>query len=632
MLKVKHLTKKYQNRVILDDLSFTFPNTGIIAIVGESGCGKSTLLNILASLDKEYGGEIIFNNYQYKNSDNISKEVGIIYQNYNLLDNYSAFENIKISSLINDNFSENSIYTLANEFGIDKKLLNKKCSVLSGGEKQRIAILRTLINKPSIILADEPTGALDSENSNTVMNLLKKISETSLVIVVTHNMLLANKYCNYIINFRDLNNTNLISEEEKKKIKKKAKDKSFFQLIKCHLLGNKIRHALAILALVFTFTFTNICLSFVFESRDIGKNISSNYYDRSVFKISKSKKEKIENSLFSYTQLTRPSKSEMNSLKNILPDFNFYYDLSAFYPNVISIESNEKVINNVMFIPCFENLNDNNVVINTALNELIDSNIINSKLESNFIYQNENCKFQKELILNISNVIEETTLLNNPKIYYNYFFAYNDLNNTLLSTFPTKTYLQIIKEAGNNEELSSYQMIINIKNKSQILDMYKIMDKGITNYEIVSNAYSIESTINEIVNALLIVLMLFEIITIVSCFSIILYIVLSIIIDYQKEKAILISLGKNKNSFFSIYFFEMFVLLVISISLSLIILLIIKSLFKTIIASLSISLNFNFLFPFIISSISYALLILLITYIANKKLKKENLIDLLRNE
>lgn len=633
MLKVKHLTKKYQNRVILDDLSFSFPNTGLIAIVGESGCGKSTLLNILANLDKDYSGKIIFNNHQYQNYNDMSKEVGIIYQNYNLLDNYSAFENIKISSLINDNFSKDKIYALADKFGINRKLLDKKCSVLSGGEKQRIAILRTLIYEPSIILADEPTGALDSKNSHIVMELLKEISKTTLVIVVTHNLPLANRYCDNVLNFSNLNKTNLITKnEEKKKIKRNIKDKSFFQLMKCHMLGNKIRHGLAILALVFTFVFTNLCLSFVFESREIGNKVSSNYYDRSVFKISKSKKEKIDNSLFSYTQLTRPSKSEMASLKSVLPDFDFYYDLSVFYPSIISIESNGQIINNVMFIPCFENLSDSDIVINTVLNDLIDSNIINCKLELEFLYQNEMCKFQKELSLNVSNIIEETTILNNPKIYYNYFLAYNNLNNSFLQVFPTKTYLQLIKEAGDNDELSSYQMLINIKNESAISEMYRIMDRGITNYEITSNAYSIESTINEIVNALLLVLMMFEIITIVSCFSIILYIVLSIIIDYQKEKAILISLGKNKNSFFLIFFGEMLLLLIVSIVLSLTLLLIAKYLFKTIVISLSIPLSFNLFWPFIISSISYALLILLITYIANEKLKKENLIDLLRNE
>ena len=634
MLKVKHLTKKYQNRVILNDLSFTLPNTGLIAIVGGSGCGKSTLLNILANLDKEYSGDVIFNNYNYKYyQEVISKEIGIIYQNYNLLNNYTAFENIKIAALINDNFIEKDIYNLAKTFGVDRNLLKKKCSVLSGGEKQRIAILRVLINRPSIILADEPTGALDSKNSNTVMELLKEVSKTSLVIIVTHNRVLANKYCDNVIEFSNLDKTKLVGKkEEKKKLKKHSKDNSFFQLIKCHMLENKIRHMLAILALVFTFVFTNLCLTFVFASNNIGNSISSNFYDRSVFAVSKSEKEKIEGSLFSYVQLSRPSISEIESLKIVFPDFDYFFDLSSFYPNVISISVNDKVINNVLFLPCFGKLNNNEIVINTALSNLIESDYINAKLESQFLYQNEPYEFKSELELKIVDVVEEITILNSPKIYYNYFFAYENLNNKYLSNNTSKTYLQIIKEADSNEPLSSYQMLINIKDQTKIKEMYKIMNKGITNYELTSNAYSIENTINEIVRAFLLVLMMFEIIAIISCFSIILYITLSIIIDYQKEKAILISLGKNKNSFFIVYFCEMILLLAFSIILSSIFLLIVKRFLISVVSNLSIPLKFNLLFPFLISTIAYIFVVFMITVIANEKLKKENLIELLRNE
>ena len=634
MIKVKHLTKRFQSRIIFDDLSFTFPSTGFIAIVGESGCGKSTLLNILANLDNDYSGDVIFNNYKYRDyQKDISKEIGIIYQNYNLLDSYTAFENIKISALINDNFAAENIYDLANQFGIDHGLLGKKCAVLSGGEKQRIAILRVLINRPSIILADEPTGALDSKNSEIVMEILKEISKTSLVIMVTHNLILAEKYCDNVISFSNLNKTNLaINAERKKKFKNQVRDNSFFQLIKCHMSQNKMRHVLAILSLVFTFVFTNLCLTFVFESRNIANSVSSNFYDRSVFTVSKSEKEKIEDSMFSYVQLTRPTPSEMIALKNVLPDFDFYYDLSIFYPNVISINSNDKVIDNVLFLPCFENLTNNEIIINTALSNLIESNLITTKLESQFLYQNETFQFETEFSLKIIEVIEEINILNNPKIYYNYFLAYDYLSKKYLSKSSQKTYLQVIKEANNNDALSSYQMLINVKDKTKISEMYKIMNKGITNYEITSNAYSIENTINEIVKAFLLVLLMFEVITIVSCFSIILYITLSIIIDYQKEKAILISMGKDKNSFFKIFLAEMIILFLISIIIGSIILLIIKHYLKLMVTTMAVPLNINILIPFLLSAVIYFSIIFIITFIANERLKKENLIDLLRNE
>ncbi len=632
MIKVQHLSKEIKGKIILKDLSFVLPDNGLIAIYGKSGCGKTTLVNILANLDKDYTGDIIFNNYKYQDYPyEISKNIGVIYQNYNLLNNYTVFDNIKISALINDNFDENKIIALCKNFNLDKKILHKKCRYLSGGEKQRIAIMRVLINEPCIILADEPTGSLDSKNSKIVMELLKKASQTSLVILVTHNLELAKIYCDNILEFSALNKQNLITtKKEINLINKRKKDKSFLSLIKCHMATNKIRHILASITLIFSYTFTSLCLTFVSEVRNID-GFSANFADRSVFTISKSKKEKIENSVFSYTQLSRPTISEILSLKNILPDFTYYYDLSVFYPRIVNIVIDEQTIENVLFLPCFENLGQNEIKINNSLSKLINTSIINVKLETYFQYKAENFSFKRNLSLKIVNVINEISLMNSPKIYYNYYWAYDDLNKNALESYQ-KTYLQIIKDANGNDPLSNYQMIINIKNYQNIPKMYEIINKGITNYEISSNAHSIESTINELVKAFLLVLLLFEIITLVSSFAIILYITLSIIFDYQKEKVILISLGKNKNSFFILYFTEIFILFVFAFVMSLLALLPANKALQSISNRFFLPLKCNLFWPIIISFLLYALLIFVITFIANEKLKKENLINLLRNE
>ena len=202
MIIIKKLTKKYENKTIFNKISLTFPNQGLCSIIGESGCGKSTLLNLIGCLDEEYEGEMFFDNHNYRiEENNIRKQIGIIYQNYNLLEELSAKDNITISLKIKGLTDNKIIDKICEKLNLSPDLLNKKAKVLSGGEKQRVALARILVTKPKIILADEPTGSLDSLNGNKVMEYLKEISKDTLVILVTHNKDLAYKYSDDVILF-----------------------------------------------------------------------------------------------------------------------------------------------------------------------------------------------------------------------------------------------------------------------------------------------------------------------------------------------------------------------------------------------------------------------------------------------
>lgn len=163
MLIIKKLTKKYENKTIFNKISLTFPNQGLYSIIGESGCGKSTLLNLIGCLDEEYEGEMFFDGHNYRiEANNIRKKIGIIYQNYNLLEDLSVKDNITISLKIKGLVDDKIIEKTCEKLNLSTDLLNKKAKVLSGGEKQRVALARILVTKPKIILADEPTGSLDS--------------------------------------------------------------------------------------------------------------------------------------------------------------------------------------------------------------------------------------------------------------------------------------------------------------------------------------------------------------------------------------------------------------------------------------------------------------------------------------
>ena len=203
-IELKNISKYYNvNRktVILRRINFKFKKGLIYSLVGPSGSGKSTLLNLLSLIDKPSSGEIVINNNSIKYND-ISKndqlradKIGIIYQQNNLLPDFNALENVYLARLAIDNNKDKAIEEatkIIKGLGLSNRL-NHFPSELSGGELQRIAISRALINKPEIILADEPTGSLDHSTAKEVFKSLYKLkSKNRLIIYATHNRLFAN--------------------------------------------------------------------------------------------------------------------------------------------------------------------------------------------------------------------------------------------------------------------------------------------------------------------------------------------------------------------------------------------------------------------------------------------------------
>jgi len=203
-IELKNISKHYivnRKTVILRKINFKFKKGLIYSLVGPSGSGKSTLLNLLSLIDKPSSGEIVINNNLIKYND-ISKndqlradKIGIIYQQNNLLPDFNALENVYLARLAIDNNKDKAIEEatkIIKSLGLSNRL-NHFPSELSGGELQRIAISRALINKPEIILADEPTGSLDLSTAKEVFKLLYKLkNKNRLIVYATHNRLFAN--------------------------------------------------------------------------------------------------------------------------------------------------------------------------------------------------------------------------------------------------------------------------------------------------------------------------------------------------------------------------------------------------------------------------------------------------------
>lgn len=259
MLELKHISKKYNSKqsgetLALDDINVKFSDTGLVFILGKSGSGKSTFLNVLGGLDT--ADQFSYIEKQKKNSkkikkttnekdslsDNLDKQtvpseilindkssnefsesdfdsyrntyIGFVFQNFNILEEYNVYDNIKLAvQLQNKKISEKDIDEILEQVDLPD-YGRRRPNELSGGQRQRVAIARALIKEPSVILADEPTGALDSETSIQILNILKSLAKEKLIIVVSHDKLLAKQYADRIIY---LDSGKIVKDESKTK-------------------------------------------------------------------------------------------------------------------------------------------------------------------------------------------------------------------------------------------------------------------------------------------------------------------------------------------------------------------------------------------------------------------------------
>lgn len=215
MLELRNIKKTYSagaNKVAaLDDVSLNFRDNEFVAILGQSGSGKTTLLNIIGGLDRYDSGELIINSRstrQYKDKDWDSyrnHSVGFVFQNYNLIEHQTVLANVELALTLSGVSKEERrkrAKKVLRKVGLSDQM-NKKPNQMSGGQMQRVAIARALVNDPDILLADEPTGALDSKTSVQIMELIREISKDRLVIMVTHNPKLAKEYASRLIRIKD---------------------------------------------------------------------------------------------------------------------------------------------------------------------------------------------------------------------------------------------------------------------------------------------------------------------------------------------------------------------------------------------------------------------------------------------
>lgn len=282
MLELKDISKTYKTSKgvkteALKHVNLKFPKKGMVFVLGKSGSGKSTLLNMVGGLDQASAGEIIINGKSSKDFSQAdydsyrNTDVGFIFQEFNLMDAYTIHKNIEMAlQLQQKEDNEHIIDELLDKLGL-KDYGNRFPNELSGGQKQRVAIARALVKQPEILMADEPTGALDSSTGKEIFDTLKELSKEKLVIVVSHDRDAADTYADRIIEFKDGEVSSDTAEHQDVEVSDEA-----FKSIKSHLpFKDSLRLGISCLAhkkirMVFTIILTTFALIFLGLANSIG--------------------------------------------------------------------------------------------------------------------------------------------------------------------------------------------------------------------------------------------------------------------------------------------------------------------------------------------------------------------------
>lgn len=453
-LIVKKINKGFFKKVI-NNFSYEFENGKIYAITGKSGCGKSTLLSILAGNCQNYNGNIYFDKQNIKKMPNYTfLDVGFVYQSYQLLDNLTSYENVALPLEMQNEFNDNIKYkinTLFKKFNISN-LLNTKVKNCSGGEKQRIAIIRALIKNPKIILLDEPTSALDARNSEILFEHLNTIKKDKIIIMVTHNQNIADK-CDEIIDLNNINKVDLLNFKEIKKSQNKIKFHKIKFLYQKVFKNKKIYNyfATSILSIgLIGFLLVGLLTSFINSVVNNSFNIFNNKNNITI-KMKKNEEhinydyiEKTYNSIY-YEGLESSFKKQIKDNSLIQKLYLNQYELSNInfiFDNYLSTYSE----NVVLAIP-----------LELSSNLLVSNNIIKLELENKIIQFNID-KYE------IVDLYQPLSIYCNNINYLDDYFKYLNIDKKTTNLFYANDIDKLYDFLNNNINYINYEFILDKNN------------------------------------------------------------------------------------------------------------------------------------------------------------------------
>ncbi|WP_404912135.1 ATP-binding cassette domain-containing protein [Mesomycoplasma hyopneumoniae] len=462
MIIINNLSKKFETKSIFEKINLEIPANKLTFVVGESGIGKSTLINLIAGFTKKDEGEIIF----FKDGkEEKNPLIDVVFQDFNLIENLSVKNNILIgNSLIQKEFDQNLLEKRANFLNIENEKLNQQVKDLSGGEKQRVGILRAFSRNSDFILLDEPTGNLDEENAVAVFENLKKLSKNKTILVVSHNLELAKKYADQIIHIKkdtidvetfDKKKKTQENESENSAFVSKIEQKPVFNFLTKYKTGFLLAFAdfktkittFILLIIVFFVFISGVTL---FTSLQISaKNLNlSKVQEYSMDSV-------IINRPFIGIPFSEEDQQEIvknnSKIEKLIPDYqNLMRNIGFFYSKKLAIDNLIMPIDQSNFFK--KRLytkevdgnfikNENEIIISTDVVRVLKiKNPIGQKI--NVVYYNlaKIDKKNKELDLNQFSHIEATIVGVSNKLVEN--FAYSYLHHNLIKSIFEKEYLK----------------------------------------------------------------------------------------------------------------------------------------------------------------------------------------------
>lgn len=485
MIRLENVTKTYKmakdNTVYaLNNVSLTLPDKGLVFITGISGSGKSTLLNILGLLDKPNSGNIYIEDKNTKSFNAKATDyyrntyVGFIFQEYNLLSNLNVSKNIELAlNLQHKKISPEEIKKVLERVGLTA-LEKRKINELSGGQKQRVAIARAIIKNPHIILADEPTGNLDTENSKQIFDLLKEISKERLVVVVTHDLDSAKLYADRLIEMKDgkISSDNEIEPKPQtpqslKFIKSRL---SFFKSLSLSFSTlRKKKLKLAVMILLLTVSFTLFGFSYLLTKFDINKTHAKTLIEQHESRIEITKKIKGKNYTTSSPAITF-TKDELQNIDSKLKkdtikvskavENNWYLEFEranlneddkayAYYEpyptTLLFLECNDKELNNLKLLGKVPTEPHEVIISKTLADYILKDGLTIKELDKkgNLVETPYLPKTYEELITEQKKIAFGTTYLIISAIVDEDLSKYEPLKTTLVKEMlinPTKLY------------------------------------------------------------------------------------------------------------------------------------------------------------------------------------------------
>ena len=625
-IKLQNVSRKYtagkgKEFYAVRNVSLMFDEHGITTISGKSGSGKSTIINMIGGIDKPTEGRILIDDVDitkikkskwtklYKN------KIGILFQNYNLLSNETALFNVAISLMINGmkkSQADNRARILLDHVGLKEELYNKKASLLSGGEQQRVALARTLANEPEIILCDEPTGALDSKNSFKVMDILKEYSKDHLIILVSHNPHLVHKYSDRIITIADgrIKGDKTIKKPEKgskKQNKKTSKSSKWIDALSFSNFKRRFkRNLFSVFAISVSLISAFLTIGFITGKDASINNASVRQLDFGSGTICE-EEEISHGSLLSLTRTVRPSFNKLINNKKLMQNFDIVPNFDAILPVVPTISYDGMILDGLYYYPVYsfvdssvdksllikgkmpvsDNLMD--VVINDTCYDILRStlkkDVLNEYLDISYYVEHSYVDIDETIVsdsfsynkkIRVIGVVKELNYLQNPKIYYSYLSLEQYLDNYILpnlSTYFNKdiTWYSRIKDAENFDPLSSYSYRMFLKDYEDSNLLFDELSLG-NNLSYTSPSLLIRTSLLGFMQVAEYGLLLFLGITVIGSVLIIGIMSFTSYSEDHKTSAILSCLGASESEICSIYLnesiFNGFVSIVLSLGAS----------------------------------------------------------------